>query len=991
MADRYWVGGTGNWSDATNHWSDSSGGSPNASFLPGTGDNAYFDGSSDTGAGFTVTINTASNCANLIIGDGTIVSVLDQNMVLTGTAALNVYGSVYYPATRLTCSYTGDMTFRATTTGKTITTNGVTLTTGITTFNGVNGEWTLVGALTAGNGSGKEINLTAGSLVTNNYNMTMHRFVSTSGTTRSLTLGSSTVTCNNNAVTWNVTSTNFTFNAETSQINSNVGNSAASFYGGGLTYYNVSFLNTTLNYVEILGVNTFNNLTFTARTNDGIGLIYFYANQTINGTLTLGSGTTGVRRLFLFSDTIGTQRTLNVNAVSASPTDIDFRDINLTGNVISGGNLSGTRFGNCGNNTGIAFDAPKVVYWNLAGSQNWSAVGWAATNNGAPASTNFPLAQDTATFTEAGSAGTVTVNTAWNIGSIQMADGVSNRTTAFTLATGTTTPSIYGNVTLFSSLTLTGTGMITFAGNGVTQTITTAGITFTQPITIATLSGTFKLADNFTTSFAGISYLTLGTFDLNNKTFACVRFNTNNSNIRSILFGTTGAINITSTGGTVNLIVWDAQTLTNFSYTGISSVNFTGNATTQNRRCLHGASAGGSESNAINFNITAGSDTFNLSGAIKNLTFSGYTGNFEAEFSTGALTLYGNLTFVTGMTANSTLTRTLTLSSTSGTQSITTAGVTFGWQQVLFSGTATYKLIDNFTHTWGGGTGTTTFTSGTLDLNDKTYSSQTFVTNNSNVRSVLFGTTGSVKVTGNNTTVWNSTTVTNFSYTGTSNVEFSYSGSTGTRTIILGLPLEANSLNVKISAGTDIVAVSTNIKNLDFTGFSGTFSNSARTLYGNLTLAAGMTLTAGANTTTFAATSGTQQITSNGKTMDFPITVNAPGATVQCQDALTQGSTRAFTFTAGTLQFKNGVTSTTGSFVASSATLKYLQSASAGAVATLSQTSGTNNLQNMQIKDITATGGAVWNAVNGAISYGNNTGWYFAHQQRSLAPALATL
>jgi hypothetical protein len=48
MAERYWVGGSGNWSDNTNHWSASSGGSPGAS-KPSGGDNTHWDSNSDTG------------------------------------------------------------------------------------------------------------------------------------------------------------------------------------------------------------------------------------------------------------------------------------------------------------------------------------------------------------------------------------------------------------------------------------------------------------------------------------------------------------------------------------------------------------------------------------------------------------------------------------------------------------------------------------------------------------------------------------------------------------------------------------------------------------------------------------------------------------------------------------------------------------------------------------------------------------------------------
>jgi len=54
MADRYWVGNGGNWSDDTNHWATSSGGTPGAGNKPGTGDRGVVDASSGTG---TITVD----------------------------------------------------------------------------------------------------------------------------------------------------------------------------------------------------------------------------------------------------------------------------------------------------------------------------------------------------------------------------------------------------------------------------------------------------------------------------------------------------------------------------------------------------------------------------------------------------------------------------------------------------------------------------------------------------------------------------------------------------------------------------------------------------------------------------------------------------------------------------------------------------------------------------------------------------------------------
>ena len=66
MATYYWVGGSGNWSDATNHWANASGGSPSASYLPTSADDVVFDAASNTGTGaFTVTVNGTSASPSL--------------------------------------------------------------------------------------------------------------------------------------------------------------------------------------------------------------------------------------------------------------------------------------------------------------------------------------------------------------------------------------------------------------------------------------------------------------------------------------------------------------------------------------------------------------------------------------------------------------------------------------------------------------------------------------------------------------------------------------------------------------------------------------------------------------------------------------------------------------------------------------------------------------------------------------------------------------
>ena len=223
-------------------------------------------------------------------------------------------------------------------------------------------------------------------------------------------------------------------------------------------------------------------------------------------------------------------------------------------------------------------------------------------------------------------------------------------------------------------------------------------------------------------------------------------------------------------------------------------------------------------------------------------------------------------------------------------------------------------------------TDTIDFAAGTITLNNNKLTLVRFLSSYTATRTVAFG-TGDITLTGNNTTIWNVASATGFAYTGTPTVNCTYSGATGTRTISQGASgaaaTEANSVSFNITAGTDTVTFASSsfngFKSIDFTGFAGTWSNAVITVYGNVKTSTGMTIGAGANPVIFAATSGTQQLTTNGKTWDFPIIVNAPGATVQFRDTFVMGSTRALTLQNGTLDaFNQNVT--IGSFALASGT-----------------------------------------------------------------------
>ena len=148
---------------------------------------------------------------------------------------------------------------------------------------------------------------------------------------------------------------------------------------------------------------------------------------------------------------------------------------------------------------------------------------------------------------------------------------------------------------------------------------------------------------------------------------------------------------------------------------------------------------------------------------------------------------------------------------------------------------------------------------------------------------------------------------------GAPRIRITYTGSSNLN-VRMGATTEANAVSCVFAGNSGNNTADGNYKNLDFGNCSGANPNNARTVYGNLTLSP-LASGSGVNGTTLGATSGTQVITSNGATFDFPVTVNAPGATVQLADALTMGSTRALALTDGGFN-ANGFNVTAGTVAA---------------------------------------------------------------------------
>lgn len=863
MANRYWVGGTAAWDGtAGTKWALTSGGAGGQA-VPTSADDVFFDAAS-TG---TCTISTGNTGAKSITCTG-------FTGTITGTAAITVSGNVTLAA-GMTYTHTGTVTINAT----------ATLTTAGKTFGGldVNGSGitvTLGDALTAS--LVRVIQITQGTFDTANFNVTCGNFNSSNSNIRTITLGSSTVACSTiNAAT----TTNLTFNAGTSQIN--VSNASGNFGGAGLTFYNVTFTSTSISPLppgmQLYDSTTYNNLTVTAPTSSRLSYFTFLGNITVNGTLTIPNPANATRRYFFTSDAVGTQRTLTCNAVAALA-DVDFRDIKFAGNCVSGGNLTGTRLGDCGGNSAITFTAAANKYWNLAAGGNWSGTAWATSSGGTPDINNFPLPQDTCYIESTGlnSGATISLESTWNIGTLDMSARTAN-TMTLNLATGSSSPVYYGNFTAGTGCTFTSTlsgTNLTTAGRS-SQSITSAGVSFANArININSASGTVTFADNIT---ADTLTLSQGTMSLGSSVVTCVSFNSNNSNTRTIAFGT-GNITVTGTGG-----VWTTSTVTNLTVTGTPVVNVTNSTATATTV----ATGSLSEANAISFNFTAGTYTLTFSSIAKNVNFTGFAGTFGSSVS---LTVYGNFITSSGMTVAAG-TSALTFGATSGTQEITTAGKTFD-RPITFNGAGgTFKLLDNFTM---GSTRLCTHTNGTLNLNGQTLTVGNAYTTGVGTKNLTFN-GGTLVCPNSGATAFNNTNPTNYTTT----------AGTGTGKISM----------TSASAKTFVGNGST---------FNCTLSNDgagALTLTGSNTFT---TLANGVQPTSFLFTAGTTTTLTNW---------NISG-------------------TAGNLV-------TIGSVTAASHTL--------------SKSSGTVNADYLSISYSTATGGATWNAGANSVNGGNNSGWMFGY------------
>lgn len=207
-----------------------------------------------------------------------------------------------------------------------------------------------------------------------------------------------------------------------------------------------------------------------------------------------------------------------------------------------------------------------------------------------------------------------------------------------------------------------------------------------------------------------------------------------------------------------------------------------------------------------------------------------------------------------------------------------------------------------------------THSQGSVYLNSYSFGASTYSSSTTSTRLLDYG-TGKLVISGAGFPFILGDT-TNYDTAGTPVVDMIYAGSIPI-TLICGALAEAKAVSFSITAGTyDLtIAFGNTIKNLNFTGFSGTLASTNYTVFGSLTFSAGMTVTAGTFTITLGSTSATPRtITSNGVAINQNLIFNGIAGSWILADNLTVATANTLTLGNGTLN-ANGKAVTVGRFV----------------------------------------------------------------------------
>jgi hypothetical protein len=343
MADKYWVGGTGNIGDVA-HWSLTSGGAGGAAIPNGSTDNVYIDNNSFSADGQTITINTALNC---LAFDTTGCDMWNATITISNSSSVRgsflVYSNIFinHISGTLTFNPPGNSLVNIITGGNYLR---------FVTMSSVGTTFTLFDDFYQYDDTGTTavvLGHTAGTLNVNGYSMYLSQYQSTGSSIRHLDMPYGSNIHVGKFFTTGTVANNFTLSMhDTSTIYmDSVNKPIATFGGSDQTYTNVSVqYATSVDIPNITGNNVINNLI-----GAGGNTVTFAtgSNNTINNIISNGSAGS--------TFTVKSASTAAVTATITKPSgtlNFDFCSIK---NIVGSGSLTATNSIDLGGNTGITF------------------------------------------------------------------------------------------------------------------------------------------------------------------------------------------------------------------------------------------------------------------------------------------------------------------------------------------------------------------------------------------------------------------------------------------------------------------------------------------------------------------------------------------------------------------------------------------------------------------------------------------------------------
>ncbi len=548
----------------------------------------------------------ATGCVGtMVMGSGVLLTIGDATAGAGNVALKLVAGMTFTPNAGSLITFASSSA-----TLQTITSAGKTL--GIVTWNNASGNWAVTTNMT-----------TAGALQFIAGTVHMDGAADTSGLTHSFANVTCPATATRN-VNWGLSSTTWTGSGTTIVAMSATGltitASSATFTLTGSTsswFVNSATTIGTLN-INSSGTVTIQPGVFTNFVVNGTGVnseVVLAGSITTTTTCTLNGAVAA--RLLLRTSVVGIPATITNTGCTMAGSYVDFRDITLStawnASAITGGS------GNALGNTNITFTTNQTNY-RIGNSGNWSdATKWASSSGGSGGTGRMPLPQDHVAAdanTFSGTGFTITLDVP-RLGCNIDFSAVGTDNPALSL--GATQYYVYGNWTLCSGMTATGSTASYISGLGRgSHTFTSRGVTYPGSVSFAPFGGTYTLGDDLIVTTGWVTGIQAGvatSFISAGYTITCKGSQHASSAGVDI---TNSTINITGDQLSFGGQVWAIPTSATFVSTG-STINFTAFASSS----FVFFEGGNKTYNIVNFAgyHTSGSTTVNGSNTFAQLNF----------------------------------------------------------------------------------------------------------------------------------------------------------------------------------------------------------------------------------------------------------------------------------------------------------------------------------------------------------------------------------